>query len=508
MAVYKIDEICSVIKGKTSIVNSSPGKYPLVTTAEHRLTADHFDFDAKVICVPMVSSTGHGHASLNRIHYQEGKFALASILAALILKNEDKILSEYLYIYLYIFKDSLLVTLMQGSANVSLTLASIKSIEIEAPTIEKQRTIIALYRKLEQRHTELSIKFRKQDELTKYFRHAIYSDAFSGRLIKNKKTNYKEGIFKDEYRDNIANSIKEEAFLSKWDLYKLKDICEIKMGQSPKGETYNSTGEGLPLINGPAEFGQNEFDNPFILKFTTDPIQIAEKNELLLCVRGSTTGRTNITNFDVCIGRGIASLKPKIADKYLFYFIHYSKDNILEMGTGLKFPSISKYQIENIVIPVPPISIQFEIISKVDTLIKSCNYLNLKFDDTKLQAEKLFRNILTTIFHKDSNKNKHSDIGIVFPFIDKTKKMQKQRISHNFQGTSKQFTLEELKSQFGNSLFSFEDILLKMGANYEASKDSIFRLLSSAEKKSKPFLSHLFDEKGSNKMLFKIIEKA
>ena len=39
-----------------------------------------------------------------------------------------------------------------------------------------------------------------------------------------------------------------------WKTYKLTDIAMIVMGQSPKGETTNEVGDGLPLLNGPTEF--------------------------------------------------------------------------------------------------------------------------------------------------------------------------------------------------------------------------------------------------------------
>jgi type I restriction enzyme S subunit len=35
----------------------------------------------------------------------------------------------------------------------------------------------------------------------------------------------------------------------------LTTVATIIMGTSPSGETYNSDGTGLPLLNGPTEFG-------------------------------------------------------------------------------------------------------------------------------------------------------------------------------------------------------------------------------------------------------------
>jgi type I restriction enzyme, S subunit len=78
----RLGSIARIEKGLTGIMKAAPGPYPLVVTAEDRASCDHFDFDGAAAIVPLVSSAGHGKASLQRLHYQEGKFALGSILAA------------------------------------------------------------------------------------------------------------------------------------------------------------------------------------------------------------------------------------------------------------------------------------------------------------------------------------------------------------------------------------------------------------------------------------------
>ena len=145
---YTIEKLCDVIKGKTGIAKAIPGEYPLVTMAEERSSHIEYQFDCKAVIVPLVSSSGHGHASMNRVHYQEGKFALGTILSALIPKDETLIHPKYLHIYLSYFKDILLVPLMRGAANVSLSIKNIKTVEIEVPSYERQIEIIKLEEKL------------------------------------------------------------------------------------------------------------------------------------------------------------------------------------------------------------------------------------------------------------------------------------------------------------------------------------------------------------------------
>lgn len=133
--------VASITKGKTGIKDARPGTFPLVVTAEARGSTDHFDFEGPGVMIPMVSSTGHGDASLKRIHYQDGQYAVGSILAVVQPKNAALFSARYLHAYLSAFKDELLVSRMVGTANVSLTVAKLSGVPVPVLPIEGQRKI-------------------------------------------------------------------------------------------------------------------------------------------------------------------------------------------------------------------------------------------------------------------------------------------------------------------------------------------------------------------------------
>jgi len=143
--IVKIEDICHVVKGETGIMKAIPGEFPMVVLSEERKTHNEYQFDCKAVIIPLVSSTGHGHASMKRIHYQEGKFALGSILCALIPKNESEYDPEYLYHILDMGKERIFVPLMKGMANVSLPMNRIKSVEINLPPYDEQVRLSKIY---------------------------------------------------------------------------------------------------------------------------------------------------------------------------------------------------------------------------------------------------------------------------------------------------------------------------------------------------------------------------
>src|SRR5205823_6539364 len=84
-----------------------------------------------------------GDAALHRVHYQEGKFALANLLVALLPKNSQQLSAKYLYHLLMAKKDKLLVPLMLGTANVSLKEQDIAGVEIALPPLAEQKRLVA-----------------------------------------------------------------------------------------------------------------------------------------------------------------------------------------------------------------------------------------------------------------------------------------------------------------------------------------------------------------------------
>lgn len=132
-----------MVKGTSPTLKTRPGGYPLVVTADFRRSSDTWQVEGPAVCIPLVSSTGHGDAALHRVHYQEGQFALANLLVALIPNNASLCDAKYLYYLLMARKDELLVPLMKGTANVSLKEYDIANIEIPIPPIAEQKRVVS-----------------------------------------------------------------------------------------------------------------------------------------------------------------------------------------------------------------------------------------------------------------------------------------------------------------------------------------------------------------------------
>ncbi|MEK7837026.1 MAG: restriction endonuclease subunit S, partial [candidate division NC10 bacterium] len=149
-----------------------------------------------------------------------------------------------------------------------------------------------------------------------------------------------------------------------WIIKKLDDACNIIMGQSPPGNTYNKDKSGLPFFQGKAEFGVRY---PTVVKWCSKPKKVAYKNDVLISVR-APVGPTNIASSDCCIGRGLAVIRPLEGTDYLyvFYYLRSIEHELAQMGTGSTFKAISGSDLKSLLFPVAPTNEQHLIVSELE----------------------------------------------------------------------------------------------------------------------------------------------
>ena len=169
----------------------------------------------------------------------------------------------------------------------------------------------------------------------------------------------------ERYREGAARA-------TRYPIVQLGEAAEVVAGQSPPGESYNETGTGIPFYQGKTEFGEMFIGAP--TTWTTDPQRFAEAGDILISVR-APVGPVNLATQRMCIGRGLAAIKPaegKLMPSYAFYFLR-SQEAQIKGDVGAVFASINRGQIEEIQIPLPPLEVQKEIVAEIEGYQKVIN---------------------------------------------------------------------------------------------------------------------------------------
>lgn len=144
-----------------------------------------------------------------------------------------------------------------------------------------------------------------------------------------------------------------------WERRTLLDLAEVVMGQSPKSEFYNDTGNGLPFHQGVTDYGFRFVSHR---TYSTVVTKIAEAGDILVSVR-APVGRINITRDKIVLGRGLSAIRSRTGHQsFLFYALknHFYAEDII--GSGAIYAATNKKELEGqeLVVPSSALLTEFE----------------------------------------------------------------------------------------------------------------------------------------------------
>ena len=180
-----------------------------------------------------------------------------------------------------------------------------------------------------------------------------------------------------------------------WEWAPIEDVCDITLGQSPPGSSYNQTGSGFPFLQGKAEFGDTY---PTIKKWTTEPKKLAEESSVLVSVR-APVGPTNLAPFECAIGRGLASLMPRgdIPTSYLLWAMRHSEPGLVRQAAGSTFEAITGKQLRSHVLPIAPPAQQKRIVAAVEEHFSRVDAVDGALDEAERRCQALVKSVLLSV---------------------------------------------------------------------------------------------------------------
>ena len=185
-----------------------------------------------------------------------------------------------------------------------------------------------------------------------------------------------------------------------WKKVKLSDIAKITMGQSPKSSYYNSVGDGMPFLQGNRTFGSLY---PIFDTWTTMITKTAKAGDVIMSVR-APVGELNITPANICLGRGVCSIREKNNNQtFLYYLMKYMKPIIVNKESGTVFGSINSNDINNLEICIPKFKETQQKIAKMLSAFDDKIELNNKINENlEQQAQAVFKE---KIINQCNNRN-------------------------------------------------------------------------------------------------------
>ena len=189
-----------------------------------------------------------------------------------------------------------------------------------------------------------------------------------------------------------------------WPMVRLGDVCEIIAGQSPEGSYYTDESCYTEFHQGSKSFGTRELQISGV--YTKKETKIAKPGSLLISVR-APVGDLNITTRRVCIGRGLAALIPddSISRDFLWLFLTSATKAVNDAaGAGSCFSSLSRSQLSGLEIPLPPLSVQREIVARLERELAAVEKMKKGFEALAETAKAEFKAELKEVFEEISRR--------------------------------------------------------------------------------------------------------
>lgn len=341
---YKISDICNIARGKVmskDYIRENAGEYPVYSSQTEN--------DGELGRISTYEYSGEyltwttDGANAGTVFYREGKFSVTNVCGLLKIKRKD-VMYKYLYYALSLEAPK---HVNQGMGNAKLMSNVMADIEIPVPPIEIQNEIVCVLDKFKELEVELQVELKARIKQYEYYKNSLLSRS-----------------------DNVET-------------VRLDSVCGIYDGthQTPKyienGVPFVSV-ENIDDLNGTMKYISYEAYQKFKIKPQIGDVFMTR-------ITAGVIGKCAVVNSneDMAYYVSLALLRPdekKLNSYYLKYYLESSHGKrelakrILWDATPTK---INKDDIGKVLITIPNINVQEEIVQVLDSFDLICHDMNV-----------------------------------------------------------------------------------------------------------------------------------
>jgi type I restriction enzyme S subunit len=285
--------------------------------------------------------------------------------------------------------------------------------EVHLPDADEQKLVIKNAQELKTSFSFLSIELTHQQSLLTQLRQTFLREAMQGKLVEqNPKEGNATDLLKKIKAEKLKTGKKEKELLpikeeeipfaipKNWEFCRLGEICvKIGSGSTPKGSNYSK--DGIPFFR-----SQNVYDGSLVyddINFISNEIHkqmngtVVYANDILLNITGGSLGRTALVPNDFKEGnvsQHVCIIRPICIDINFLHNIILSpffQKFIFSSTTGAGREGLPKYNLEQFLIPLPPLAEQKRIVKKLEEVMNLCEQLKTTITDNQNYTDQLLQ---------------------------------------------------------------------------------------------------------------------
>lgn len=350
--------------------------------------------------------------------------AIGSTLVA--LKPMSNIPTKFIE-YILINKNSYIKQTSTGTGLQHINKDFFKDCIIGLPPLQEQERIVYKLDELFIQLETIKNSIANVTLLLKDFRQQVLLHAVTGKLTEDFRI--KHGPFEDALLyvnriktkkgavNNILNDLPEN-----WVKVKIGEVFEVVRGSSPrpKGDPkyFSDKRTDFHWIM-LSDFTKNTKENTLIdtNEFLTEDgsklSRYVSKDDLLIGASGVYgVGRSCLLDIEGYIYDGIMaikSIKDHSLKKFMNYFMQLQRMNFMKVATGTSWPNINTDILNNYEFPIPPISEQLEIVTRVESLFAKADAIEQQYKSIKAKIDNLPQALLHKAFNGELTGQLESD---------------------------------------------------------------------------------------------------
>jgi type I restriction enzyme S subunit len=330
-------------------------------------------------------------------------------------------IEKFFILYLIRTFENVLAGKGTGTTFNAISGNQLKGFEIPLPPLPEQCRIVA---KIEELFTNLDAggeSLKKVKTHGKRYRQAVLKYAFEGKLTEGWRKTHKDEIepasillerIKEERKKNLKGKYKEllpidmselPELPQSWIWVRLGEVSDTTSGGTPSRKKKQYYGGSIPwLKSGELKDGVINATEESITDegLANSSTRIIPRGNLLIALYGATVGKLGVLGIDSAINQAICAIFPNggISREFLFWYLRKHRNELLNIRKGGAQPNISQDVVRNIVLPLPSLQEQQNIVEEIENRMSLIKEVETVLEKSLKQAERLRQGILKQAF--------------------------------------------------------------------------------------------------------------
>jgi len=425
----KIKDLFHFEKGGLQSSKCTPGEFDFITAAAEWKTHNEFSHECEALIFAAAAS-----GSLGRTHYVNGKFVSSDLCFIITPKDPVKypIDLKFYHLIFQAFKDEIVRNTKAGTSKEAIGLTAFGKYELPYFDIAKQQEVKEQFVTAQESTIGLDSELTHQLDLVKQLRQAFLREAMQGQLVQQEPNEEPASVLLEKIKTEKERLIEEKKIKKQkplppiteeeipfeipenWVWCRLGELSNDLLG----GFAFKSSKYVKESKNQVIRLGNVKNDNLLLNAnpafVTDDYASIAEKarllpGDILVTMTGTRAKRDylftlllndeHFENFNLYLNQRVGAFRLNDLLKKEFITFLLKEPSILEpvflSSTGAaNQANIGVTALNNILVPLPPLSEQQRIVAKLDELMGYCDELEASIKESQQQNEQLLQQVL------------------------------------------------------------------------------------------------------------------